>query len=100
MLRPCSLPQVVDSGEEGPVRCSRCKAYMNPFVAFVDGGRKFRCNICGHVNHTPEAYFCRLGPDGRRADVYERAELCRGSVEFAATAEYMVSTAWFSTTLL
>jgi hypothetical protein len=44
--------QVVDSGESGPVRCTRCKAYINAFMAFVDAGRKFRCNICGHLNHT------------------------------------------------
>jgi protein transport protein SEC24 len=50
---PCTFQcQVVDFGEGGPVRCTRCKAYMNAFMAFVDAGRKFRCNICGHLNHT------------------------------------------------
>lgn len=128
--------QVVDFGESGPVRCTRCKAYINAFMAFVDAGRKFRCNICGHLNHTcalpdsacqadarwfllllaidqcrthfgrtkeksqcglhmyyahrPDSYFSQLGPDGRRIDVYERPELCRGAVEFVATSEYMV----------
>jgi protein transport protein SEC24 len=38
----------------------------------------------------PDTYFSQLGPDGRRVDVYERPELCRGAVEFVATSEYMV----------
>eukprot|EP00959_Pyramimonas_sp_CCMP1952_P088103 1843085-Pyramimonas_sp.AAC.1 len=34
--------------------------------------------------------MCNLGPDGRRQDVLERAELCKGSVEYVAPEEYMV----------
>lgn len=52
LIGPDVLQQVVDFGEQGLVRCARCKAYMNAFMAFVDGGRKFRCNLCGHVNQT------------------------------------------------
>lgn len=38
----------------------------------------------------PDSYYSQLGPDGRRVDVFERPELCRGAVEFVATSEYMV----------
>ncbi|RUO95991.1 hypothetical protein BC936DRAFT_142834 [Jimgerdemannia flammicorona] len=38
---------LVDFGEQGPVRCRRCKAYINSAVLFIDGGRKFMCNLCG-----------------------------------------------------
>lgn len=31
-----------------------------------------------------------MGPDGRRRDADERPELCRGSVEFVATKEFLV----------
>ena len=82
--------QVVDFGPSGPLRCQRCKAYVNPFMTFVNSGREVSCNFCGHNSAVAEDYFCRLGPDGRRSDVYERPELCCGSVEFAASAEYMV----------
>jgi Sec23/Sec24 trunk domain len=41
-------------------------------------------------SYRPDSYFSQLGPDGRRIDVYERLELCRGAVEFVATSEYMV----------
>jgi hypothetical protein len=44
----------------------------------------------GFSNDTPREYFCNLGPDGRRRDADERPELCRGSVEFVATKEFLV----------
>ncbi|KAM3373711.1 hypothetical protein P3S68_012425 [Capsicum galapagoense] len=97
LVQPLALPhpseeplQVVDFGESGPVRCSRCKGYINPFMKFIDQGRRFICNFCGHTDETPRDYQCNLGPDGRRRDADERPELCRGTVEFVATKEYMV----------
>ncbi|KAH9301917.1 hypothetical protein KI387_013500 [Taxus chinensis] len=97
VVQPFALPhpseeaiQVVDFGENGPVRCSRCKGYINPFMRFIDQGRRFICNLCGFSNETPREYHCNLGPDGRRRDAAERPELCRGTVEFVATKEYMV----------
>ncbi|GFS32325.1 hypothetical protein Acr_00g0022020 [Actinidia rufa] len=42
------------------------------------------------TDETPRDYQCNLGPDGRRRDADERPELCRGTVEFIATREYMV----------
>ncbi|KAK9138927.1 hypothetical protein Sjap_009521 [Stephania japonica] len=97
MVQPLALPhpseepiQVVDFGESGPVRCSRCKGYINPFMKFIDQGKHFICNLCGFTDETPRDYHCNLGPDGRRRDADERAELCRGTVEFVATKEYMV----------
>jgi len=79
---------VVDHGATGPVRCNRCKAYMNPFMQFIDGGRRFVCNICSHSSEVPQEYFCHLDHQGRRVDLYERAELCFGSYEFVATTDY------------
>ena len=80
----------MNSGEDGPPRCQRCKAYVNPFTLFTDNGDKFRCNFCSHSNMTPPSYVCALNHDGTRLDKYERPELCCGSVEFVATKEYMV----------
>ncbi|KAG1679938.1 hypothetical protein FOA52_007002 [Chlamydomonas sp. UWO 241] len=101
MVCPLALPEpdddqlpVVDMGELvcGPVRCTRCKAYMNPYMRFMSSGKTFVCNFCGTSNATPDHYFCHLGPDGQRRDAYERAELSRGSVEFVATKDYMIRT--------
>lgn len=46
---------VVDFGESGPVRCSRCKGYINPFMKLIDHGRRFTCNFCGFAEETPVA---------------------------------------------
>jgi protein transport protein SEC24 len=84
---------VVDFGANigvGPVRCAACKGYMNPYMRFVDGGRRFECNFCGKISDTPSDYFCPLGVDGYRQDRLQRPELCKGSVDVVATKEYMV----------
>lgn len=83
--------QTVDFGESGPIRCAQCKAYMNAHMQFVDRGRKFKCCFCGTSNATPVDYICNTGVDGKRHDANERPELCRGSVDFVASKEYMVS---------
>ncbi|KAG8493884.1 hypothetical protein CXB51_011348 [Gossypium anomalum] len=95
LVQPMALPhpsddpiQVVDFGESGPVRCSRCKGYINPFMKFIDQGRKFICNLCGFTDDTPRDYHCNLGPDGRRRDADERPELCRGTVRDPMPAVY------------
>ncbi|XP_004346230.1 protein transporter Sec24-like CEF [Capsaspora owczarzaki ATCC 30864] len=79
---------VADHGTDGPVRCNRCKAYINCHVTFIDGGRAFVCNLCSQKNEVPAAYFCNLDHTGRRLDVNARPELRFGSVEFAATKDY------------
>ncbi|XP_055875953.1 protein transport protein Sec24C-like [Biomphalaria glabrata] len=81
-------PPLVDLGELGPVRCKRCKAYMNPFMQFIDGGRRFQCVFCGAATDVPNEYFAHLDHTGRRVDCYNRAELCLGTYEFVATKDY------------
>ncbi|KAH9685665.1 hypothetical protein KPL70_014045 [Citrus sinensis] len=83
MVQPLALPDpsedpipVVDFGESGLVRCCCCRGYRNPFMEFVDNGKSFVCNFCGL--------------DGRCLDADERPELCRGTVEFAASREFMM----------
>ncbi|KAI8975427.1 hypothetical protein BDF20DRAFT_605994 [Mycotypha africana] len=80
--------QVVNHGEEGPVRCSRCRAYINPCCVFTHGGSKFECNICFHSNEVPSWYFANVDMSGRRVDANERPELRYGSVEFEVTKDY------------
>ncbi|OUS46498.1 protein transport protein Sec24-like CEF [Ostreococcus tauri] len=96
MARPFALPHpeeapipVINNGTMGPVRCGRCKAYMNPYMRFLDHLR-FECNFCYFVTEVPHEYMCNLGVDGKRTDWTERQELCRGSVEYVAPDEYMV----------
>ncbi|XP_028403896.1 protein transport protein Sec24C-like isoform X2 [Dendronephthya gigantea] len=87
-LREENPLQLVDHGANGPVRCNRCKAYMNPFMQFIDGGRRFLCNICSYSSEVPQEYFSHLDHQGLRVDIYQRPELCLGSYEYVATADY------------
>jgi len=83
-----AAPPIINLGEIGPVRCKRCKAYMNPFMMFIDGGRRFQCAFCGAATDVPTEYFAHLDHTGRRTDSYDRPELCLGSYEFVATKDY------------
>ncbi|XP_071751437.1 protein transport protein Sec24D [Centroberyx gerrardi] len=95
IIKPfASLPKnetplyVVNHGETGPIRCNRCKAYMCPYMQFIDGGRRYQCGFCNCVNEVPVFYFQHLDHMGRRVDFYERPELSLGSYEFSATMDY------------
>nr|XP_020467099.1 protein transport protein Sec24D [Monopterus albus] len=95
IIKPfASLPKnetplyVVSHGDTGPIRCNRCKAYMCPYMRFIDGGRRYQCGFCSCVNEVPVFYFQHLDHMGRRVDLYERPELSLGSYEFVATLDY------------
>ncbi|KII60596.1 Protein transport protein Sec24C [Thelohanellus kitauei] len=78
----------VDHGSEGPIRCRRCRAYVNPYIQFVNGGKNFRCNICSCVNDVPDSYFCNLDQSGTRLDYADRPELIYGTYNYETTASY------------
>eukprot|EP01116_Phalansterium_solitarium_P017370 TRINITY_DN425_c2_g1_i2.p1 TRINITY_DN425_c2_g1~~TRINITY_DN425_c2_g1_i2.p1 ORF type:complete len:1097 (-),score=398.97 TRINITY_DN425_c2_g1_i2:225-3515(-) len=85
-LAPDESPlPVVELGSAGPVRCVRCRAYINALAVFCNGGRQYVCRLCEAVNDVPPDYFSPLDAAGRRADLAQRPELCRGSVEFRTT---------------
>ncbi|KAI6243881.1 hypothetical protein M3Y99_00054500 [Aphelenchoides fujianensis] len=81
-------PPVIDLGEMGPVRCQRCKAYISPFMEFLDGGRKFRCPFCQTNTTIEDVYFAHLDHNGRRTDIQNRPELYLGSYELVGTKHY------------
>ena len=66
----------VDFGEDGPLRCSRCKGYLNPFVKFTEYERKWQCNLCHVENEVPRGYQTYHSSNS------SRPELNRGTVEF------------------
>eukprot|EP00668_Euglena_longa_P048482 GGOE01065550.1.p1 GENE.GGOE01065550.1~~GGOE01065550.1.p1 ORF type:complete len:1034 (+),score=173.03 GGOE01065550.1:257-3103(+) len=81
---------VVDFGPSGPIRCKRCRVYLNSFVHFVEQGKKWKCNFCDILNEVPHDFFCNIDADGKRRDLSQRMELSRGSVEYDVqnVAEY------------
>ncbi|XP_050536806.1 protein transport protein Sec24D isoform X2 [Daktulosphaira vitifoliae] len=81
-------PPIINTGDIGPVRCKRCKAYMSPFMQFIDGGKHFVCLLCKASTEVPVEYFQHLDHTGQRLDRAERPELCFGSYEFVVPKEY------------
>lgn len=53
-----SVPEIplIDYGDIGPYRCYRCKAYVNPYMQFIEGGVKAICNFCNFINEVPTNY--------------------------------------------
>lgn len=83
-----STVPVIAVTEKGPPRCKRCRAYVNPWFVFIEGGQKMVCNLCGQASEVPPEYFCNLDMNGRRADIDMRPELQCGAVDFEVPAEY------------
>jgi protein transport protein SEC24 len=78
---------IVNLQPSGPLRCRRCAAYINPFVRFVEAGRRYVCALCGAGNEVPDEYFSPIEVSGQRRDLAERVELWRGTVDFVAPPE-------------
>jgi protein transport protein SEC24 len=81
---------IADLGELGPIRCNRCRAYINPHCQFIKGGREFICNLCDMSNEVPEQYYANLDMNGKRIDLDLRPELKYGTVDFVATKVLMI----------
>jgi len=79
---------ILDFGDVGPPRCRRCRAYVNPFMVFTNGGNNMTCNLCGHPNEVSPEYFAPTDPSGIRVDKQDRLELSVGSCEFLVPKEY------------
>jgi len=95
VLQPLSASSVecptINFGAVGIVRCKQCRAYMNPYVKWTDGGARWRCNLCGSMNDTPSGYYSAIDPNTQlRADIMERKELIYSTVEVVATPHYMI----------
>lgn len=70
-------------------RCRRCRAYINPFVTFVEGGHRWKCNLCNLLNEVPQGFDWDTA-ENKQADRYQRPELNYAVVDFLAPVEYMV----------
>lgn len=82
-----AVPCVAD---HQPMRCKRCRAYINSFCQFVEMGRRWVCPFCTMPNDVEPEFFCNLDPSGKRRDSNDKPDLSRGSVEYSVDnlAEY------------
>ena len=71
------------------VRCRSCRTYINPFVKFIDNGRRWRCPVCMLSNVVPDDFF--FDPATQTyGDPSRRPEIRSATVEFIAPSEYML----------
>ncbi|KAI8867522.1 hypothetical protein GQ42DRAFT_164737 [Ramicandelaber brevisporus] len=71
------------------IRCRKCRTYLNPYIKYVDGGRKWRCNMCNLNNDLPRDFeYDRVTQ--QPLDRYSRPECNNCVVEFIAPSEYLV----------
>lgn len=71
------------------VRCRSCRTYINPFVRFLDNGRRWSCPVCSLTNNVPEEFY--YDPSTRTyGDPSRRPEIRSATVEFVAPSEYML----------
>ncbi|CAH8842219.1 unnamed protein product [Trichobilharzia szidati] len=71
------------------VRCRSCRTYINPFVQFMDSGRRWRCPVCFLSNTVPDDFYYDPGTQ-TYGDPSRRPEIRSATVEFIAPSEYMV----------
>ncbi|EGV60069.1 beta-sandwich domain of Sec23/24 [Yamadazyma tenuis ATCC 10573] len=79
----------LDKEDVGPIRCRRCRTYMNPAVQHTNTDR-FTCNICLFPNNkTPPDYAAMLNPStNQRVDVGLKPELHRGVYDILVPDSY------------
>jgi len=82
---------LINYGEKEIPRCASasCRAYINPFIKWIEGGEKWICNICGYINDTADYYYNRLDKNNNRIDMNEKPDISCGSYEFIANATYV-----------
>ena len=85
-----SIP-VIDYGESYDLpRCknNNCRAYLNPFVKFLNGANQWQCNICKNINQTLDYYYSSVDENGVRLDQNTKPELNFGTYDFIAHKEF------------
>lgn len=81
------LPLIDQRTEAGPLRCKRCRAYINSGFKFgFDASAT--CNICGVKLRLPSDEFISPGTGFQGPDVSLRPEMQKGSVEFLVPQMY------------
>ncbi|KAI5954031.1 SFB3 [Candida margitis] len=85
-------PEIASDNEDplskGPLRCHRCRAYVNSSMQFTHNQR-FICNICQFANNdVPPEYASALDARGFRIDKLVRPELHKSVYDMRVPKEY------------
>ena len=89
-----NIPIIKYKEDEEIPRCTSCKAYINPFFNWIEGGDKWICNLCKAKNITATYYYEPIDKTGQRKDIGSRPEIRVGSYEFFATKSFLGENYW------
>lgn len=81
---------LMDYGRYPILRCPNCKAYGNPFDKYIKNGRRYICSICHMQVEVPSYIYSSLDDYGKRIDLIDHPDFCKGQVEYIASSEYML----------
>lgn len=88
-LYPFAHDPSIPVSSDGPiVRCSVCRAYINPYVR-IGEQRSWQCNLCNRLNELPPQFIYDYNSQ-QYYDLGTKIELNNESVEYIASVEYMV----------
>ncbi|CCE64366.1 hypothetical protein TPHA_0H01600 [Tetrapisispora phaffii CBS 4417] len=78
---------LTENYEVGPLRCRRCRAYLNPHFQFTFDSAVI-CNICNVKMKLANEQVAPIDVDGKRSDYSIRPELFKGCVDFEVPSLY------------
>ncbi|KAJ6555227.1 hypothetical protein B0H10DRAFT_2169644 [Mycena sp. CBHHK59/15] len=87
--KPKDGEEPVPTVQDGVItRCQSCRAYINPYVQFIDRGNRWRCALCAASNDVPQLFDWNTVTN-QPSDRLDRHELTSSAVDFIATTEYV-----------
>ena len=82
---------ILNYGENNDVpRCKneKCKAFINPYVKFVNNSENWECNLCKCINKTEDYYFKYIDNNGMSINKDTKIELNNGTYEYILNKSY------------
>ena len=80
--QPIPLLDYSESYEIPHCKNSKCQAYLNPFVEFVNNATEWKCNLCKNINKVEDYYYSPTDNYGKRLDQETKVELNKGTDEY------------------
>ncbi|TPP62636.1 Protein transport protein Sec24B [Fasciola gigantica] len=71
------------------VRCRSCRTYINPFIQFLEPGRRWRCPVCFLANSVPDDFYHDPGTQ-TYGEPSRRPGIRSATIEFIPPSEYML----------
>ena len=82
---------IINYGDTNDIpRCKneKCKAFINPFIKFINGTEKWECNLCKSINRTEDSFYETVDSNGIIPDEDKKIELNNGSYEYILNKSY------------